>query len=179
MVSKAEVKELKLQYGKTQRYGAHFICASLLIWIFIFAVSFMNLTQYYKNMLSLYSSALLVPLALLFSKLLGIKFSDKENPLNTAGLVFALNQMLYLVIVILVWFIKPELMIASYAMVVGAHFLPYSWLYDSAIYRVFSIVITIGVFVLTITGHSTFIPLVMIVADLVMIVLFLTKTRKR
>lgn len=174
-----EMKKLKAEYAKSQRYGAHFICASLVIWLFIFAVGFSSLSQYYKNMLSLYSSALLVPLALLFCKILKIRFSEKDNPLNTAGLVFALNQLLYLIIVIMVWLIKPEQMLTAYAIVVGAHFLPYSWLYNSTVYRIVAIVIPVLSFVLALMKYTAVIPVVMIAADIVMIIIFLSKTRRQ
>lgn len=176
-VTNESLKELKKEYAKSQKCGAHFICASLLIWIFITVVNFLNMPLYYQNALSLYSSALLVPLALLFAKILKIKFSDKENPLNYAGLIFALNQMIYLLLVILVWFVKPEYMIAAYAIVVGAHFLPYSWLYDSVTYRVVAIAIPVLAFALTFLHFTALIAPMMVIFDIVMIVVFLLGKR--
>lgn len=177
MVTIEEMKKTKAEYAKSQRCGIHFISASVLIWTFILIVNLAPLSQYYQNMLSLYSSAVLVPLALLFSKIYHIKFSDKENPLNTAGIVFALNQILYLLIVILVWLVRPDKMLMAYAIVVGAHFLPYSWLYDSTVYRVFAIFIPIVAFILGIYAPVFSLPIMMIVAELVMIVLFIKKTK--
>lgn len=172
-ITMEEMAAHKKEYAASQKYGAHFISASLIIWIFITVVNFLDITQYYKNVLSLYSSAVLVPLALLFSKIYKIKFSDKDNPLNSAGLVFALNQMLYLLIVILVWLIKPEQMLTAYAIVVGAHFLPYSWLYDSVTYRIVAIVIPVAAILLSLLQLSFAVPIMMVVADVVMIVVFL------
>lgn len=178
-VSKEELNVLKQEYANSQKFGAHFISASLIIWIFILIVSKTGLSQYYKNALSLYSSALLVPLALLFAKLYKIKFSDKENPLNVAGIVFALNQMLYLLVVILVWLVKPEQMLTAYAIVVGAHFLPYSWLYNSVIYRIVAIAIPILVFALALLHVTGIIPIVMVLADAFMIVAFLKNSSRK
>ncbi len=172
-MNKEEMVRAKKDYAASQKCGAHFISASLIIWIFICAVNLINLTQYYKNVLSLYSSALLVPLALLFSKIYKIKFSDKDNPLNSAGLFFALNQMIYLLVVILVWMIKPEQMITAYAIVVGAHFLPYSWLYDSLTYKLIAILIPVLSFLLALAHMVIFIPMLMIVFDVIMLVVFL------
>lgn len=174
-MNKEEMSALKKSYAISQKYGAHFISASLIIWIFIGIVNYLDLPQYYRNVLSLYSSALLVPLALLFSKVYKIRFSDKENPLNTAGLVFALNQMIYLLAVILVWMVKPEQMITAYAIVVGAHFLPYSWLYDSLTYRIVAIVIPVLAFAFALLHLTAFIPCILIISDLVMVVVFLGK----
>ena len=172
-MNKEEMVRAKKDYAASQKCGAHFISASLIIWIFICAVNLINLTQYYKNVLSLFSSALLVPLALLFSKIFKIRFSDKDNPLNSAGLYFALNQMLYLLVVILVWMIKPEQMITAYAIVVGAHFLPYSWLYDSLTYKLVAILIPVLSFLLALAHMVIFIPMLMIVFDVIMLVVFL------
>lgn len=172
-MNKEELTKAKKAYAISQKCGAHFISASLIIWIFIAIVSFLDISLYYKNALSLYSSVLLMPLALLFSKIYKIKFSDNENPLNSAGIIFALNQMLYLIVVILVWIVKPEQMITAYAIVVGAHFLPYSWLYDSKTYRVVSIVIPVLAFSFALAHISAFTPFIMIGADIVMVVIFL------
>lgn len=172
-MNKEEMIRAKKDYAASQKCGAHFISASLIIWIFICVVSFFNLNQYYKNVLSLYSSALLVPLALLFSKIYKVKFSDKDNPLNSAGLYFALNQILYLLVVILVWIVKPEQMLTAYAIVVGAHFLPYSWLYDSLTYKIVAILIPIMSFSCALLHLTMFIPLIMVVFDVIMLVIFL------
>lgn len=177
-MNKEEMIRAKKDYAASQKCGAHFISASLIIWIFICVVNLFDLTQYYKNVLSLYSSALLVPLALLFSKIYKIRFSDKDNPLNSAGLYFALNQMIYLLVVILVWMIKPEQMITAYAMVVGAHFLPYSWLYDSLTYKLVAILIPVLSFLLALAHMVIFIPMLMIVFDVIMLVVFLGIRKK-
>lgn len=172
-MNKEEMSKLKRAYATSQKCGAHFISASLVIWSFICIINFLDLAQYYKNALSLYSSVLLVPLALLFSRIYNIKFSDKDNPLNSAGIFFALNQMIYLIVVILVWMIRPEQMITAYAIVVGAHFLPYSWLYDSLIYKLVAILIPVLSFIFALAHMVTFIPVVMVVFDIVMLVVFL------
>lgn len=177
-MNKEEMVRAKKDYAASQKCGAHFISASLIIWIFICVVNLFDLTQYYKNVLSLYSSALLVPLALLFSKIYKIRFSDKDNPLNSAGLYFALNQMIYLLVVILVWMINPEQMITAYAIVVGAHFLPYSWLYDSLTYKLVAILVPVLSFLLALAHMVIFIPMLMIVFDVIMLVVFLGIRKK-
>ncbi len=44
---------------------------------------------------------------------------------------------------------KPAAMLMIYAMIFGAHLLPYSWAYDSKAYLVLSIVETVGALVIT------------------------------
>ena len=59
------------------------------------------------------------------------------------GFLFTCNQFLYLLIVMWVFSAVPDKMVMVYAMVFGAHLLPYSWLYKSLSYRIFSIAIPI------------------------------------
>ena len=69
--------------------------------------------------------------------------------------------------------IKPEQMITAYAIVVGAHFLPYSWLYDSLTYKLVAILIPVLSFLLALAHMVIFIPMLMIVFDVIMLVVFL------
>lgn len=48
------------------------------------------------------ATALLVPLAYLISKLIGVDFQNKDNPLSNLGLLFTINQILYILISIVV-----------------------------------------------------------------------------
>lgn len=57
----------------------------------------------------------------------------------------SLNQMLYLLIALWIYAAVPEKMLMVYAMIFGAHLLPYGWLYQSKSYYLFSLVIPITV----------------------------------
>jgi hypothetical protein len=52
--------------------------------------------------------------------------------------------MLYLLIAMWIYPTIPEKMLMVIAMIFGAHLLPYSWLYKSKAYMLFSIVISIS-----------------------------------
>lgn len=82
-----------------QKKGLHFIAASVLIWSFLFLIHLTNLTIEQKNLLTFCSSAVLFPLAWLLAKCFGIDFQGKGNPLTRAGIVFSVNQVLYILIV--------------------------------------------------------------------------------
>ena len=78
---------------------------------------------------------------------------------------------LYLLIVMWVYGAVPEKMVMVYAMVFGAHLLPYSWLYNSKAYMIFAIAIP---FIALITGlmFSSFIlACIMIVVEIVFVIL--------
>jgi hypothetical protein len=96
-----------------------------------------------KNIITFCCSAILLPMAWMLSKVLKIDFEGKGNPLTKAGILFSINQMLYILIVMWVYAAVPEKMVMVYAMVFGAHLMPFSWLYASRSYMVFSIVVPI------------------------------------
>ena len=60
-----------------------------------------------------------------------------------AGILFSVNQILYLLIAMWVFDALPEKMLMVYAMIFGAHLMPYSWLYQSRSYMLLSIHIPI------------------------------------
>ena len=60
-----------------------------------------------------------------------------------AGILFSVNQILYLLIAMWVFDALPEKMLMVYAMIFGAHLMPYSWLYQSRSYMLLSILIPI------------------------------------
>ena len=85
----------------------------------------------------------MLPISWLIGKVLKVDIFDKSNPLGNVGFLFTCNQFLYLLIVMWVFSAVPDKMVMVYAMVFGAHLLPYSWLYKSLSYRIFAIAITI------------------------------------
>ena len=138
-----ELNELIKDCARRQKMGLHFILTSILIWAMICAVHLTDMPINTKNLITFCCSAVLFPLAWMLSKVLKIDFEGKGNPLTKAGILFSINQMLYILIVMWVYAAVPEKMVMVYAMVFGAHLMPFSWLYDSRSYMVFSIVVPI------------------------------------
>ena len=138
-----ELNELIKDCSRRQKKGLHFIMSSVVIWGLICAAHLTDLTIEQKNLLTFCCSAVLFPLAWMLSKVLKIDFESKGNPLSKAGLLFSINQMLYILIVMWVFAAVPQKMVMVYAMVFGAHLLPFSWLYQSKSYLILSIIIPI------------------------------------
>ena len=138
-----ELNELIKDCACRQKKGLHFILTSILIWAMICAVHLTDMPINTKNLITFCCSAVLFPLAWMLSKVLKIDFEGKGNPLTKAGILFSINQMLYILIVMWVYAAVPEKMVMVYAMVFGAHLMPFSWLYDSRSYMVFSVVVPI------------------------------------
>ena len=138
-----ELNELIKDCSKRQKKGLHFILASIIIWGLIMIVHLTGLTIELKNLTTFCCSAVLFPLAWMFSKWLKIDFEGNGNPLTKAGILFSVNQLLYILIVMWTFSVVPESMVMIYAMVFGAHLMPFSWLYQSKSYLVLSIFIPI------------------------------------
>ena len=143
-----ELHELIKDCSRRQKKGLHFIVASVVIWALIFGVHLTNLTMEQKNIFTFCCSAVLFPLAWMLSKTLKIDFEGKGNPLTKAGILFSVNQMLYILIAMWVFAAVPDKMLMVYAMIFGAHLMPFSWLYQSNSYMVFSIIVPIASLIL-------------------------------
>jgi len=126
---------------RKQQKGIHFIIASVLIWIAVFIIHSSTLPIDTKNLYTFFATAPLMPIAYMISKILKIDFTNKDNPLTSLGLIFSINQLLYLLIAMWVMNQQPESLVMVLAMIFGAHLLPYSWLYQSLSYRMFAIII--------------------------------------
>ena len=140
-----DINELRREAQTIQKNGAPYMMASVVIWSLITVIRLLPISIYAMNLSAFCSSMLLVPLALIFSKMIGADiFRKTNNPINKLGILCTCNQMLYILIVMWAFSQKPECMLMIYAMVFGAHLLPFSWIYESRTYLVMSLVITIG-----------------------------------
>lgn len=137
------LKHMKIEFAVKQKKGLPFIMASAVLW-FIMLIAFLtNLNLATKNIIATCCSALLMPVGMLFGKILKVDMFCKDNPFSSLSVVAALNQLMYLPIVLWTMYAVPDKMIMVYAIVVGAHFLPYYWIYFSPTYFYVSIIIPI------------------------------------
>lgn len=134
-----ELETLRLDCASRQKKGIHFIIASVVIWLAVMVVHLMDLPILTKNLITFCCTAPLLPLAFMVSKALKIDFEGKGNPLTKLGILFSLNQMLYLLIAMWIYPTVPEKMVMVIAMIFGAHLLPYGWLYQSKSYYVVAV----------------------------------------
>lgn len=135
--------ELRDDCALKQKRGIHFIIASVMIWAGITAVHLSPMNIMAKNLFTFCLSAPLMPIAFAVSKMLKIDFQNKSNPLTPLGILFSVNQIVYLLIAMWIYNALPEKMLMVYAMIFGAHLMPYSWLYRSPSYMVLSVLVPI------------------------------------
>ena len=143
-----DLNALKRDCALRQKKGLPFIMSSVVIWTAILCVHLTSLPIQIKNLLTFCCTTPLVPMAYVVSRLIGVDFQGKSNPLTKLGLLFTLNQILYLLIVMWVYSTVPDKMLMTLTMVFGAHLLPYSWLYDSRAYLIVSVTVTPGALIL-------------------------------
>lgn len=134
--------------------------------------------QYTENLLVFCCSCPLMPIAWALGKALKVDIFDKSNPLGNVGFLFTCNQFLYLLIVMWVFRAVPDKMVMVYAMVFGAHLLPYSWLYKSVSYRVFAIVLPIVSLIIGCMFSALFVAITLIVAECIFVMALFAELRR-
>ena len=159
-----ELNELRLDIARSQKRGLHFILAAIFIWTLILVSQLLDLSLLQQNMFIFCGSAVLIPFALLASKILHVDFQGKGNPLSKLGLLFSLNQLVYILIAMWAFAESPEHMLMIYVIIFGAHFMPYSWLYRSPAYLVMSIAVPVAALVIGLLLPRYFLALLALVA---------------
>lgn len=172
------LEELRNDISLKQKKGLPFIVASVVIWGLITIVSLLEIPVMTKNMLVFCCSAPLMPVSMLVAKIIKVDIFSKDNSLGNLGFLFTMNQMLYLLIVMWVFSAVPEKMVMVYAMVFGAHLLPYSWLYKSKAYLFFAIVIPFIALILGIVFNALAVSLVLFVIEIIFALVLLQELKK-
>ncbi|RPJ78397.1 MAG: hypothetical protein EHJ94_09530 [Deltaproteobacteria bacterium] len=170
--------EMRLDSAMKQKKGLHFILASVIIWSTVLVVHLTALPILTKNLLTFCFTAPLVPLAFLISKLINVDFTNKDNPLTSLGVLFSVNQMMYLLIAMWIYNAVPEKMVMVLAMIFGAHLLPYGWLYKSTSYMVLSVIIPIAAWIVGINFPPSMVAGFMIVVEIVFTLLLINEVKK-
>lgn len=124
--------------------GVDFILAATILW---FVIAFLWTTPYSaydRSVFTFIVGALLLPLALLLSKILGTTWKLPDNPLQPLGLWLNFAQLLYFPFLVFLLLRAPEYFIMGYAIITGAHLFPYAWLYDEWGYAIAAGTISTG-----------------------------------
>jgi hypothetical protein len=160
-----------------QKKGLHFIIASIIIWAIVAMIHSTNLPILNKNFYTFFATAPLVPLAYLISKIIKIDFKDSSNPLNQLGIIFSINQILYLLIAMWIFPNVPEKMVMVIAMIFGAHLFPYGWLYQSKAYYIMAIMIPLIALFFGTQYHPNILAFIMIGVEILFSVILYFEVR--
>jgi len=172
------LEELRVDCAIKQKKGLHFILASIIIWTAVLFVHLTNLPILTKNLLTFCFTAPLMPLAFMISKVIKVDFTNKGNPLTNLGVLFSLNQMLYLLIAMWIYPTVPEKMVMVLAMIFGAHLLPYGWLYLSKTYSFLAVIIPLVVLFVGIRSQAQVVAGIMIAFEILFSLLLIFEVKK-
>lgn len=173
------LQELRTDNAKKQKLGLHFIITSVFLWGAIFIIHLTSLPILTKNFYTFFCSALLFPLAFMISKLIGVNFQNKGNPLTNLGIIFSVNQMIYILIAMWVYASVPDKMLMVYAMIFGSHLLPFGWLYQSKPYYVLSVFIPIAVLLIGLHCSTVVIAGIMFLIEILFSVCLIVENKMR
>ena len=172
------LEELRHDCAVKQKRGLHFILASVVIWLAVLLIHQTSLPIMTKNLYTFFATAPLMPLAFFISKLIKVDFQNKGNPLTNLGILFSINQILYLLIAMWVFPTVPDKMLMIIAMIFGAHLLPYGWLYKSKSYTVFAVLVPIASLFVGLNFEPYVLALMMVVLEIVFSVSLIVENRK-
>ncbi len=172
------LEQLRLDCAVKQKKGLHFIIASIFIWIAITIVHATSLPIIMKNLMTFCFTAPLMPLAYAISKIIKVDFTNKGNPLTKLGILFSLNQLLYLLIAMWVYPTVPDKMVMVLAIIFGAHLMPFGWLYNSRSYIVLSIIIPITALIIGLYYSAVIVAATMILFEIIFSLLLSIEVKK-
>ena len=172
------LEEIRLDSSIKQKKGLHFILTSIVLWSLITYIHFSSLDILTKNFYTFCATSLLVPLAYLVSKWIKVDFTNKSNPLTNLGILFSVNQMLYLLIAMWVYSAVPEKMVMVLAMIFGAHLLPYGWLYQSKSYIIFSVIVPIAALIVGSNFPAYIVAGIMVLIEIIFSLLLLIEVKR-
>lgn len=173
-----KLEELRNDCAIKQKKGLHIIMASVIIWTAVLCVHLTSLPILTKNLLTFCCTAPLLPVSFLISKVLKVDFQNKENSLTGLGVLFSVNQILYLLIAMWIYPTIPEKLLMIIAMIFGAHLMPYSWLYKSKSYFMFSIIIPIVALTVGLKFEPYILAIVMIGFEVLFSILLLYEVKR-
>ncbi len=171
------LKELRIDSALKQKKGLHFILASIIIWSLVTILHLTGLPILTKNLYTFFITAPLMPLAFMISKIIHVDFQNKENPLTNLGVLFSLNQMIYLIIAMWIYPTIPDKMLMVIAIIFGAHLLPYSWLYLSKVYMVMALLIPIVALIVGLNYEPYVLGLVMIMIEVIFSMILIVEVK--
>ncbi len=167
MKPKGDLDNARLDCAIKQKKGLHFILASILIWAMVLFVQLLDIPILTKNLFVFCCTAPLLPIAFVISKIIKVDFQNKENPLTNLGIIFSINQILYLLIAMWVYNAVPGNMLMVIAMIFGAHLMPYGWLYKSKTYFILSVIIPISSLIVGLNFEAYILAIFMIIVEII------------
>lgn len=134
------LQPLRDDVARVTRRGVGMTLAAVLYWVGLAAVSaWSGLEQGPLGLFFLVATPLVYPLGWLLDRLFGGDLLARGHPLSGLILVNAATQPLGWPLMVLLYLRDPALLAFALAALLGAHFLPFGWLYRSPTYYMLGI----------------------------------------
>ncbi|OFX82810.1 MAG: hypothetical protein A2W99_14195 [Bacteroidetes bacterium GWF2_33_16] len=182
MITKEKFDSLRTELSIKSKNGIDFTFSASIVWLVISLIWMLNIKAYDKSILTFMVGGVMLPLALLLSKLLKTTWTNKENPLQPFGLWLNFAQLFYFPFLIFALIKMPEYFVMVYVIITGAHFFPYAWFYKTKLYAIFAGLISVGALVLGLILSAQkmhLIPLFMSALLLILSILLYFDSRKK
>lgn len=173
-MTKETFENLRTELSVKLKNGLDFTLAAGIIWLAIAFVWTLDAKPYDKSVLTFIVGSLMLPVALLISRIIKTSWTIRENPLQPLGLWLNFAQLFYFPFLIFVLIKSPDYFVMVYAIITGAHFFPYAWYYKTIWFAFFAGLISLGALLigLFVSPENMFlIPLLMSMALFVLSVL--------
>lgn len=167
------LRKLKWELSTRSKNGIPFLLSATIIWAIITIIFLQDFHIQQKNIFMLFSTGIMLPLAILFSKIIKAEWKTNDHPLGELGLLFNIAQFMYFPLIFWAFAKSPEEMVLFFAVITGAHFFLYGWLYDTKAYYIMSPVISGVLIVIGWTIHENnlwLIPFCMVVFLFILII---------
>lgn len=148
MISKDTFDALRIELSIKAKNGIDFIIAASIIWMIISYIWTLEFNSYDKSILTFIVGSLMLPLALLLSKVFKTTWKNKDNPLEPLGLWLNFAQLFYFPFLVFILLVHPDYFVMTYIIITGAHFFPYGWYYKTVWYSIFAGIIVVGILLL-------------------------------
>ncbi|ABR30973.1 hypothetical protein SU69_05700 [Thermosipho melanesiensis] len=176
-----DLSMLKKELSVKCKNGVAFLLSASVVWGIMLLIVLSNFEINTKNSLILWSTALLFPLAMVFSKIFKAQWKIDDNPLSILGFYLNIAQLIYYPIVVWALIKRPEEMIIFLGIITSAHLFPYGWYYSTKIYMVMSVFMSVTILfvALRLTLKTLWIIPTLMIVFLILLVILLYKDYKR
>ena len=170
-MTEQQLHDMRRSFAIRGKNGVGFLMAAVVIWLAITVIFTSPLGIEMKNILLLFTTGFMFPLSILFTTIIKAEWRFKGEPLAGLGGVLNVAQIIYFPLVFWAFVESPEHLVIFFAIIIGAHFLPYGWFYHTKIYYVMSIIISVGILIIGWTISSQLIWLIPFTMTILLVVL--------
>ncbi len=144
-----EIDAIRQQAILSSLAGFPFLLVFAFAWITAGSMSYL-VPQDVAPLIYLFVGIPAVPIAITLERRLGYVRAAEPDPLLPLVLQILFVQVVAFPAILLVWDAAPQYVPVAFAAIVGAHFLPFQWIYRTRLYGLLGVVVAVGPFVLAV-----------------------------